>query len=402
MKNTWPCIAYKEAGCGSRAPHKMWKQHYWRLKQNGEQRRFNLDAPKLRCGAEMIFCSFLFLENSLECLFAPEMEGLIMPSLELPHLHGIQTTKKDPTKAFSSRFFWTCSSWSCKPVTRKLQQGIRPHPGNWGTVCKGFSTGSHKRGGIKFVELASFNRTCGRNYSQNQTITGSLQVRIQSATTLKKKVGGNQSQSASFHQTVEKTWNATLQAHAAGMKHEGGRRYHRVTKRTKGPEWEDAPPGQQALGLFHDKNHCPPAIYQKLQVAALVPWFLNARKRKAAQTHDCLDKHIRWQRAGTVLTRPKQEQHQRGDRRLGLITLMGQNEEKEKPPPVVTATLIQTPETKADTNLHLSPVFKWQHAEVSLKGRAKIIYPVSPLEEFKIAMQSSLACFLEGEEWYKA
>lgn len=57
---------------------------------------------------------------------------------------------------------------------------------------------------------------------------------------------------------------------------------------------------------------------------------------------------------------------------------MGQNEEEEKPPPVVTA------------------------AEVSLKRREKIIYPASLLEKFKIAMLSSLACFLEGEEWYKA
>lgn len=81
---------------------------------------------------------------------------------------------------------------------------------------------------------------------------------------------------------------------------------------------------------------------------------------------------------------------------------MGQNEEEEKPPPVVTAALIQNPETKADTNLHLSPVFKWQHAEVSLNRREKIIYPASLLEKFKIAMLSSLACFLEGEEWYKA
>lgn len=95
VKNRWPGIAYKEAGCG-----------------------------------------FLFLENSLECLFAPELEGLIMPSLELPHLHGIQT-KKDPTEAFFGRFFWTCSSWSCKPVTRELWQVIRPHPDNWGTVCEG-------------------------------------------------------------------------------------------------------------------------------------------------------------------------------------------------------------------------------------------------------------------------
>lgn len=37
---------------------------------------------------------------------------------------------------------------------------------------------------------------------------------------------------------------------------------------------------------------------------------------------------------------------------------MGQNEEEEKLPPVVTAALIQNPETKADINLHLSPVFK--------------------------------------------
>lgn len=53
---------------------------------------------------------------------------------------------------------------------------------------------------------------------------------------------------------------------------------------------------------------------------------------------------------------------------------MGQEEEEEKFSPIVTATLIENPDQKADINLHLSSAFIWQHAEVSLKGTQKIIY----------------------------
>lgn len=51
---------------------------------------------------------------------------------------------------------------------------------------------------------------------------------------------------------------------------------------------------------------------------------------------------------------------------------MGQEEEDGKLSPILPATLIQSPDQKADTNPHLSPVFIWQHAEVSLKGKQKI------------------------------
>lgn len=46
---------------------------------------------------------------------------------------------------------------------------------------------------------------------------------------------------------------------------------------------------------------------------------------------------------------------------------------------IAIVTLIQNPDQKADTNLYLSSPFTGQHAEVSLKGKQKIIYQGSLL-----------------------
>lgn len=58
---------------------------------------------------------------------------------------------------------------------------------------------------------------------------------------------------------------------------------------------------------------------------------------------------------------------------------MGQEEEEGKQSPLITANLIQKPDQNAGTDLHLSPVFIRQYAEVSLKRQLKIIYQASLL-----------------------